>query len=329
METGNNNFNKQEVLQEVREQSYATTQTIIPPTFESTKNNKKYIILAAIIVATIGCLGVVIGWAVNKSDKNENYAKEDAQNETSDIEDEKDEAKTAEEIVAKVRATARDRFPDETIYDSPDSGLIVKSPGTDYYIHQDTGVVGFVYGGDVDGSIAKTVDKILKANKFDTVISVGVGDSDGYARLYSKDDTVCEFREVLSPELGVNFKCAEFDDTNPNIATIASFCSGENAESCADKTLSFSSSGAVGGIRDSLVVPYQTTSLVFSYFGVNRSGWFLLFYRTSPTSPWILAGVNPEASPCSQYDTDDLKNAFAGLPCYDDDNQTTVQPAKK
>lgn len=71
-------------------------------------------------------------------------------------------------------------------------------------------------------------------------------------------------------------------------------------------------------IKDSKHAPYQTmTGGVLGAAG--------LWYRVSPDAPWQWFTGAQAVLDCSEYDTDDLKKAFAGEPCYEDGNLKTVE----
>ncbi len=77
----------------------------------------------------------------------------------------------------------------------------------------------------------------------------------------------------------------------------------------------------IDGIKDSLISPYQTISVMMSGFGAS-------FYRTSPESPWVFAFRGQDGPTCDEFNTQDLKNAFAGQTCWDTSTNTDseVQP---
>lgn len=76
----------------------------------------------------------------------------------------------------------------------------------------------------------------------------------------------------------------------------------------------------VADIKDSSVSPYQT--LVAS--GENYA---MLYYRTSADADWQYFTGTQELVPCSEYNTQDLKNAYAGQQCGAEDfTVSTVQP---
>lgn len=74
-------------------------------------------------------------------------------------------------------------------------------------------------------------------------------------------------------------------------------------------------------ITNSSVSPYQTLKTTVA----NARG---LFYRTSPDAEWQYFTATQMVIPCSEFNTTDLKNAFAGEICYDESTSqnSTVQP---
>ena len=72
-------------------------------------------------------------------------------------------------------------------------------------------------------------------------------------------------------------------------------------------------------IKDSSVSPYQTLRVAIS----NAMG---LFYRTSPDTDWQYFTATQAVLNCDDFNTQDLKNAFAGETCYDGSQNSTVQP---
>ena len=75
---------------------------------------------------------------------------------------------------------------------------------------------------------------------------------------------------------------------------------------------------SVADIVDSSKTPYQRL-IAGSDFGV------ITFYRVSPDSEWKLFTDHTElAIECKQFDTDDLKKAFFGEPCEDDNGQEST-----
>ena len=74
-------------------------------------------------------------------------------------------------------------------------------------------------------------------------------------------------------------------------------------------------------IENSNVEPYQRLSV--SAHGLGGGGHVDLYYRTSPESEWQYFTGTQAVLPCSDYNTEDLRKAFAGDPC---DERDTVKP---
>lgn len=72
-------------------------------------------------------------------------------------------------------------------------------------------------------------------------------------------------------------------------------------------------------IKNSSVSPYQTISVGTS----NAAG---LFYRVSPDAEWQYFTSTQAELECSEYNTEDLKKAYAGDKCWDGLSDATVQP---
>lgn len=74
-------------------------------------------------------------------------------------------------------------------------------------------------------------------------------------------------------------------------------------------------------IKDSSVSPYQTLQVGTD----NAAG---LFYRVSPDAEWQFFTSTQAELECSEYNTDDIRKAYAGDKCYDEATMTdkTVQP---
>ena len=73
-------------------------------------------------------------------------------------------------------------------------------------------------------------------------------------------------------------------------------------------------------IKDSQYTPYQTLR-------ISVGGAAGLFYRTSPEAKWQFFTGTQAVLDCSDYNTEDLKKAYLGEPCYNYNTQTdsTVQ----
>lgn len=71
-------------------------------------------------------------------------------------------------------------------------------------------------------------------------------------------------------------------------------------------------------IKEGGVTPYQTIQ-------VSMDGGVGLFYRTSPNSSWQYFETVQSVLECGRYDTEDLKKAYLGEPCYEGPTRSTVQ----
>ena len=107
-------------------------------------------------------------------------------------------------------------------------------------------------------------------------------------------------------------------------------CSKENwitneTKTLAEKLASIANSPYVAvdpsHIVDSQVSPYQTIT-------ANGGGAALLFYRTSKDADWQFFKASQGLLNCNEYDTEDLKNAYAGQMCFNESTgeTITVQP---
>lgn len=72
-------------------------------------------------------------------------------------------------------------------------------------------------------------------------------------------------------------------------------------------------------IKNSQYEPYQTLM-------ASVGGGVGLFYRTSSEERWRYFTGGQAAPDCNEYDTEDLKKAYAGEVCYNGTVQSTVQP---
>lgn len=70
----------------------------------------------------------------------------------------------------------------------------------------------------------------------------------------------------------------------------------------------------VEAIIDSEVSPYQRISAA-------KPGYGAMFYRVSPEAEWVYFTSGQAGPACSEFNTDDLRKAFAGLGCYSIEEQ--------
>ena len=137
------------------------------------------------------------------------------------------------------------------------------------------------------------------------------------------DDYINPDSNILcSTDRGVPFNvvCGYYKWVNDDVVTLVN----QLAEAYKNKEGNYPGVITLRGddsIKNSSVSPYQTMNVAL----VGGGGWF---YRVSPDSEWLFfTGGNAPAT-CDEYNTQDLKNAFAGTPCDDLDTKSmsTVQP---
>lgn len=75
--------------------------------------------------------------------------------------------------------------------------------------------------------------------------------------------------------------------------------------------------GLSGDIRiyDSPIDDYQVASISVSY---GYIGAIAKFWRKDENSKWAFFEVFQNSGPCEMYNTDDIRRAFAGFECYDE-----------
>ena len=78
-------------------------------------------------------------------------------------------------------------------------------------------------------------------------------------------------------------------------------------------------SGLESKIKNSQVSPYQTLQVAIG-------GGYALFYRVNPDAEWQYFAGGQAPLNCGDYNTEDLRKAFAGDVCYDGQTESTVQP---
>ncbi len=75
----------------------------------------------------------------------------------------------------------------------------------------------------------------------------------------------------------------------------------------------------VDDIRNSSVAPYQTIE-------VRRRGYGSSFYRVSPEAEWVYSFSGQGVPTCDEYNTEDLRKAYAGQTCWTNEGDSVVQP---
>ncbi len=162
------------------------------------------------------------------------------------------------------------------------------------------------------------ISEIISSNDFQTAI-----DNFFAQRGFHKTDG----GQFFNPETNIacsgvvgHVACANLSWINPEQITL-----GQQLATAYGKDIRFD---APLIIKDSSYSPYQTVSVPISTPGAFQGGALGLFYRSSPESNWQYFTGTQAVLSCSDYNTDDLKRAFAGSVCYDETTQSnsTVQP---
>lgn len=81
-------------------------------------------------------------------------------------------------------------------------------------------------------------------------------------------------------------------------------------------------------IADAKISGYQTAKASVSGPTARAGGGVGLFYK-APNQDWKLFKIVQSVLSCSDYNTDDLKNAYAGVTCYEEDVESVVRSAAK
>lgn len=123
---------------------------------------------------------------------------------------------------------------------------------------------------------------------------------------------ICEFRGNAYP---LTLACGHTSWIGPEVAQ---FVKQVSEQSGYDGLYLYATSD---NIVDSSYAPYQR--LQATIFGAAG-----LFYRVSPDDPWQFFSGAQTLLGCEQYNTDDLRRAFAGEVCFDaaTGQENTVQP---
>ena len=194
-------------------------------------------------------------------------------------------------------------------------GSIIKISGSDTYTSSNKAYGIVSWGSYYDGAIADDVMQNAHTYVEAFLASKGfIEDSYGYLSqklFYNSDSqTYCTVSESSFP---FSMACSketwisdEAKSLSLELAEIANF-----TYVAADPS----------SITDSQVSPYQTIT-------ANGGGGALLFYRTSRDADWQFFKATQAILLCSDYNTEDLKNAYAGQMCYDETTggNLTVQP---
>lgn len=131
-----------------------------------------------------------------------------------------------------------------------------------------------------------------------------VADYNGGAGTYKKGDMVCTVGTLPHAYVACSEKNWIIDETK-ELATQLS-----NAYYAKTNRYPFVIHVKDSVIKDSGVTPYQRLTVGVT----NAAG---LFYRVSPDAEWQYFTSTQDEVECSEYNTDDIRKAFAGDKCYD------------
>lgn len=208
--------------------------------------------------------------------------------------------------------------------ESPNLAVPIRIAGYNYYTEIDparsSGLVASVPYTDSAIATAK-IAKALKEQHFnESVIQAGSGDSEYIAR-YTHPDVVCSVTatKTANNPTGsheVMASCANMSDYVTTAATQKPFYEAYPSKPSASNLLF---SGAPQ-ISPSKTAGYQIASVSMGGVmndGTQDAGGFAgLFYQT-PDKIWHFFKGAQNTLPCSDYVTDDVKKAYAGMECTD------------
>ena len=205
-------------------------------------------------------------------------------------------------------------------------GLTYKPEGLNTHIPMKLDIVKKIRTRNNEEAIYAALESNFKKSGFESVgILPHLGSAgpkiDGYFN--TSRDIVCGIYEDSEPgysgiENYVYLRCAKTDwvwlteDEKKMV--------GELETAYRDKTGEYPTTlyNLENKIKDSQNTPYQTLE-------VEIGGGYALFYRTSPEGKWQYFAGGQSYLDCSDYNTEDLKKAFAGDVCYNGNQQSTVQ----
>ena len=183
-------------------------------------------------------------------------------------------------------------------------------------------------GADDSTAVAEAIDRKLRELGF--VDDDGMSDDSFLSTYYGRhlinydSGIVCRFTYTNLP---FDVTCGHVSWISDESVAIASELAdayyAANGRYPFDISLLFDTNSWGVAIKDSSVAPYQTIDV-----GITNAG--ASFYRTSPDADWQYFTTAQGPANCAEFDTQDLKNAFAGTFCYDgiglDAKDSTVQP---
>ena len=224
------------------------------------------------------------------------------------------------EVAVSLRNALNEAFNTSLFNGTFGEFAIVKSPSTEVYtISTDSyGVPAGTANGqrlsDIEQDIMnRGYDVALSHLKTNGFVETAFSDPWGEAVIANYDKGI--YCTVSEQQIPFYASCAkdtwyDYDAVDKDLAVTLAKVSG----------LDFISGAKSENIKDSQVAPYQ----IIEAGGGNFAA---LFYRVSPDSDWQYFRGAQSIIGCEYYDTQDIKNAFAGELCTELDGTTsTVQP---
>lgn len=301
---------------------------IATPSFNKPKKShkKRNIIIAVVILLLLvgGTIAAVMAFSTPKKDTTQKSAAQD----TKPLDD-------AQGMITKINAALTDNTKSnyqnpQISFMSPTTASPAVSPSyqvkdTDYYV-----VVSQAYGLNIQ----KTVDTNSETG-VDTVFTQGIVDqvtaifaSSHYNKTtdlasgveYQSDAVICTVSGTDSIPIYVT--CANKNTYAKASGDVKPFVAAYRASNSSSTSEDIFSAPT---IKSSSVNGYQTATVgVSSRQSVGSAA--ALFYRKS-TDTWKFFKATQAISSCSEYNTDDLKAAFADEPCVSDTNTDTTVKA--
>jgi len=295
-----------------------------PPSNLPKKSHKKrniIIAVAVLLLLTAGTVAAIMLFSAPKKDT----AKKSTTDTTKPLDD-------AQGIVTKINTaitdTSKDTYQNPQVsFTSPTSAQPAISPsyqvkGTDYYV-----VTNQAYGLNiqktVDTNSETGVDTVFTQGIMDQVTATLVGNK--YSKTtelasgveYQSDAVICTVSGTESIPMYVT--CANknaYAKVSSNVKPLVTAYRASHSDSSSEDIFSAPT------IKSSSVDGYQTASVgVASRQGIGSAA--ALFYRKG-TDEWKFFNFAQAELNCSNYNTADLKAAFADQPCISDSKTDTT-----
>lgn len=241
---------------------------------------------------------------------------------------------TAEELVALSRAAvtgdAKQTLPDTDgnpykIFRAP----LFKPADYDFSVDADVDYGFGSYGtkSTMTADLA-AIQKVLTDNKLvETVLQQGTA-TEMYAAHYQSDDIICALGNQLpynEPDTSLNFSvvigCADKSSYLKNAQALKPYFEVYAAQSEYDTTKVAMNTLAV---KQSKTPGYSTASVSIGGSEYGSVGGFAGLFYTTPDKVLHYFTGTQSGLQCTSFNTDDLKKAYLGEECYDDNNNTTT-----